>query len=272
MTDLAQFDFLGNLAARNVPGAPASLPVVQPRLRSRFEPPNLAEAPAVNWKMEVMVEREPPAAPSRGRVHPRSGVLRDESASLPPSETQQFAARPASQPMQVPSEPPPERTVTRLERIERIEERVEPSTATQPTKVSPQVSESRADLHAVLQPQGPQDAAPLESQAEGPETEARPVEPAEAHARIPWAARPQATRLAAPSEPPHDAALPPSPPEAAPVVLPAAPPVQVTIGRLEVRALPPSRPAGARGRPAHSGQKAQSGLSLGEYLRKSGRR
>jgi hypothetical protein len=92
------------------------------------------------------------------------------------------------------------------------------------------------------------------------------VEPSEVEAHAPWVTQPRVVRTEAHSEALGKAPMTAPPAHTVAAEPPAAPPVQVTIGRLEVRAVTPTRVPVPRSRPL------QNSSSLEEYLRRSAKR
>jgi hypothetical protein len=241
-------DYLGNLAAKSLGVAETAL---RPRLASRFEPLSLAAPPLEVESTEVAPR--PVDAPPR-RTAPPERVEEDRSV---PARSRRSRKRAAEEPETMPEAPGP--TPARG--------RFEPRSAA-PSEPSPLVPLSHVERTArpVAEPEKPrpvlgpaprQDvpvASSLSHQEKGKEGEAsraqKPVDRNPLESRTaPTALRPRVTVVERGPFPARREA--PAP----------APIIQVTIGRIEVRATPPpAQPP--RQRPA-----APSALSLEDYLR-----
>jgi hypothetical protein len=240
-------DYLNSLLARNAPTPTETLLALLPRLRSRFEPSDLAVGPSLGWEAESAVERETlPVELSAYQASSQTTPERVVTAHPPP-------------PFSAPDEPRlAENDFAR--RMARLAERLRGETQTQPapkldtghpappTRVAP---EGRI-ASGTLAPSGTDNVAPTRERTASRDP-------------TPWTVQPQAVRV----EPPQ--ARPRAGPEAVPlahalpVPPPAPPPIQVTIGRLEVRAVTSNRAT-------RSTPKPRSGQSLREYLSRSAKR
>jgi hypothetical protein len=265
--------FLSSLAARNVPEVPVALPVVRPRLRARFEPPTvtelgLADAPPVEAEMEVFVERE--SLPPSVERSPQAEALRDARLTAPSPRARDTDRTPELREARAPLAPQPERAVMRTERMEgsadqvRVERAAQSTVARSEVPAPQQPAEPSTGLRAALPAsEPPETGVPEPQEVEGTD---RTGEPSEIEARAPWIVRPQAVRPEARPELQGGAPVAAPLSRVAPSEAPAPPPVQVTIGRLEVRAVTPTRVPVPRSRPV------QNSSSLEEYLRRSAKR
>jgi hypothetical protein len=234
-------DFLGTLLARSL-SAPLALPVVQPRLLSRFEPEGAASA-------AVMTEREAPHTArtdrdaSTPRVEPeapqarpsRTSVALEPEHARAPRPTTAFAEPSPNQRPQVPrtETPTPSASMRPPEALEPEPQR--PSTVL-PTRTltrpaAPLTTRVAAPAEAPRVPHQPTSENPIPPASPPPSqaTLAVSLPPAQAAHVVPSVtlARAASTAVAEP----RAALAPPRAPAEAP-----APVIQVTIGRIEVRA------------------------------------
>jgi hypothetical protein len=200
-------DFLGNLAARTI-----AEPTLRPRTRSRFEGPAIEEAPLVWPETPQRVETSPPPAERRRPASRPGGV------SPPPSEGG-HAVRPAAEDTGVPPtqrDPTGVREVTREVVAHEVEHDVERVIET---------SERVVRVPAAARPHRFEEQPPRIIERREP----REIE--EVHRdrviRTMTAERPQ--RIAGRSPSPEPAAQP-------------EPVIQVSIGRIDVRAVPSAPP------------------------------
>jgi hypothetical protein len=231
------------------------LPLVQPRLRARFEPLAPGMTDDVSTEVESFVEQQPnpavsprPAPPAP--VYPRPAP---PPLSLPMGETSTDAVE-------------GQRVITQVQQIEQVIERFEQRTLVTSRR------ESTSPLSPVERVRESVQPAPYPpTTGEPASAPALPlVNPApDREEPLPWTARPQILP-AQDREERTRALLPiqPALPAQDMAESPAPPAIQVTIGRLEVR-VAAAAPAPT---PNRSARAPQSSQSLEEYLRKGGRR
>lgn len=256
-------DFLGRLAARAVGTAPA----LRPRPRALFEPDAIAGAEP----LEVEEEREAPPAP---RARP---------SAAPPEAPEPITRAAEPPPAAEPEAPPAPRARPERHAVERTAQAPQREAPPAPrpqraTAAPPVVVEQRREVVAPPPPPAapprrePRPRPPARELAATSVVRRAPDEPAETLVTPPLPeslplrsqAIARARSLAPPPAPaPQPGAAPvrDAPPRPAP-----EPVVEVTIGRLEVRAATPGQPA----RPAPTVERAEP-LSLDRYVRERAR-
>jgi hypothetical protein len=289
--------FLDHLVARSLelPTA-AAAPVVRPRLASRFEPrlDPVTPAAAPPWE-ETAAEPAAPSAPPRRPPAERSAAVPEttfdevrrpapRSSRPPPPQAGARGESRGEDPEPSPSFlPAPSRREPGGERpaptVRRAAAPVPPSLAVQegrsraePTRAADQARRAPAAErpHPPAAPPAPEERPRVEPAIRRIEVErvVTPVPPPAAAAPPPAASVPRGREPAASTPPPAPAFLQPRVERLAPepfsarrAEAAAEPVIQVTIGRIEVRATPAPK-APARERPA-----ARPAVDLEEYLR-----
>ena len=236
-------------ASASETGAPETRPMAARQDEPRPEPPAPAEAPAGRLRPGPVLP-EPARSEARSPASPRPGALqpRPEPARqpAPPEAEATRTVRPAVAPAKPAKPAPPAPPRVEIRAMERVVERSEQQVIVERTIVAPAAPPPtrRADP---VEPEGDEAQPARRAAPDRPLGAALVVRPRVAPAR--------------PSEPPARAGREASMPAAAP----AEPAVQVTIGRIEVRAesAPASVPAGRRGK----GNGRGAVMSLDEYLK-----
>jgi hypothetical protein len=228
-------------------------PMAARQTRPRPEPPAPAEAQAGPLRPRpAQPQPERPEAPSHGaHAGPPAGTLQPRVEPAPRPVPLEAEARQAVRPAVEPAEQAPTAPAARHDRpagprvevraVERVVERTAQPMVVERTIVAPAVHPPARRTDPV-QPEGDEERADRPAMATQPEGPALVVRPQVAPARA--------------SEPPARAGRQASRP-------PAEPAVQVTIGRIEVRAVTPPARRAAPAKPTRSGPT----LSLDDYLR-----
>lgn len=245
-------DFLTRLAAREIGGGNA----LRPRLPSLFE--STAGAGAMPLEAEGRLERAAPPAPVAHRDEFDTGPAARASVPAPPPKPT-TPARTAASPPAPPETKPPARIRTEREVVRsEVETRIERRESVAPeSRVRPAAALPRA---ATVQPVRVRVAAEVEP----------PAPPRRVETGVADAAPATRGRADAPVRPPNAALAAPAPARRVPQAQAARPReetvVQVSIGRIEVRADAGARPSPA---PRREGPRP---TRLEDYLRQRGGR
>jgi hypothetical protein len=272
-------DYLGNLLVRSfIPGVG-----VQPRVPSLFDPQPFSDQLATPFEPEVqaVITNEPDAtqprlqraaAPNAPPVVPLEPAGSD---SKRPSRKRAETADRAGKPADLPSDPAPAalerpapylpaRPASSLVAANPVRPASPAESPAQKTFSEKAADLKRLDSRLERSPAGDRESIVSRSPADGSWSQAAP-EARGIAGQSPEEARPaEVQRMERPVQPrttairPTPLALPQSPAKQAPLTTPA-PAINITIGRVEVRAVQPSSPA-------RSKVKTPSILSLNDYL------
>ena len=272
-------DYLGNLLVRSfIPGVG-----VQPRLPSLFDPQPFSDQLARPFEPEVqaVITNEPdatqprlqrPAAPNAPPVVPREPAGSDAKRSF---RKHAEPAEGAGQPADLPSDPAPAalerpapylpaRPTSSLMATIRARPVYPAESPAQTTSSEKAADLKRLDSRIERSPAGDRESIVPRSSADGSWSQAAPEARGIAGRSREEAMPAEIRRMERPVQPrttairPTTLALPQSPARQAPLTTPA-PTINITIGRVEVRAVQPSSSA-------RSKVKAPSILSLNDYL------